>query len=94
MVWFDPRHDVPANQDAACVRIWSRGPTRAGNQHYKANTRASDKWAQEGTHGPKGKVGGATGRPANLPMGRTDLNWTRGESLLDEYVGLPKISYR
>ena len=45
----------------------------------KANTRANDKWAQEGTHGPKGKVGGPTGRPADLPVGPTDLSWTRGE---------------
>ena len=45
----------------------------------KAKTRANDKWAQQGTHGPKGKVGGPTGRPADLPVGPTDLSWTRGE---------------
>ena len=32
----------------------------------RANTRANDKWAQEGTHGPKGKVGGPTGWPTCL----------------------------
>ena len=36
----------------------------------KPNTRANDKWAQEGTHGPKGKVGGPTGRPTDLLVGR------------------------
>ena len=40
----------------------------------KANTRANDKWAQERIHGPKGKVGGPTGRPVDLPVGPTDLN--------------------
>ena len=68
MVWFDPRHNVLGNQDATRVRIWSRGPTRARNRHYK--TRAKDKWAQQGTHGPKGKVGGPTGRPADRLVGR------------------------
>ena len=29
---------------------------------------------------------------AELPVGPTDLSWTCGESLLDEYVGLPRIS--
>ena len=70
------------------------GPPEQETNITKANTRANDKWAQEETHGPKGKVGGPTGRPADLPMGPTDLNWTRGGSLLDEYVGLPKISCR
>ena len=36
----------------------------------RANTHANDKWAQEGTRGPKGKVGGATARPADLLVGR------------------------
>ena len=36
----------------------------------KAKTHANDKWAQQRTHGPKGKVGGPTGRPANLLVDR------------------------
>ena len=35
----------------------------------RANTRANDKWAQEGTRGPKGEVGGPTGRPADQAHG-------------------------
>ena len=36
----------------------------------RAHTHANDKWAQEGTRGPKGKVGGATARLADLLVGR------------------------
>ena len=46
------------------------GPLEQQTNSTKANTRANDKWAQEGTHGPKWKVGGPTGRPANLLVGR------------------------
>ena len=42
------------------------GPPGQETDIIKANTRANDKWAQEGTHGPKGKVGGPTGRPTCL----------------------------
>ena len=56
------------------------GPPEQETDIIKAKTRANDKWDQQGTHGPKGKVGGPTGRPADLPVGPTDLNWTRGES--------------
>ena len=37
----------------------------------KDNPHAIDKWAQEATHRPKCKVGGPTGRPADLPVGPT-----------------------
>ena len=47
------------------------GPPEHETNSSKANTRANDKWAQEGTHGPKGEVGGPTGRPADLPVGPT-----------------------
>ena len=47
------------------------GPPEQETNITKVNTRASDKWAQEGTHGPKGKVGGPIGRPADLLVGRT-----------------------
>ena len=46
------------------------GPPEQETNITKANTRANDKWAQEETHGPKGKVGGLTGRPADLLVGR------------------------
>ena len=59
------------------------GPPKQETDMTKANTRANDKWAQEGTHGPKGKVGGSTGRPAELPVGPTDSNLPHGGSLLD-----------
>ena len=54
----------------------------------KAKTSANDKWAQEGTHGPKRKVGGPTGRPADQPgrptcRGPTNLTLPRGGSSLD-----------
>ena len=47
------------------------GPLEQQTNSTKANTRANDKWAQEGTHGPKGKVVGPTGRPADCLVGRT-----------------------
>ena len=61
------------------------GPPEQETDSIKSKTRDNDKWAQQGTHGPKGKVGGPTGRPADLlvgrlPVGPTDLNWTLGES--------------
>ena len=59
------------------------GPPEQETDIIKAKTRANDKWAQQGTHGPKGKVGGPTGRPADLPVGPTDSNLPRGGSLLD-----------
>ena len=46
------------------------GPPEQDTNSTRANTRANDKWAQEGTHGPKGEVGGPTGRPADLLVGR------------------------
>ena len=59
------------------------GPPEQETDMTKVNTRANDKWAQEGTHGPKGKVSGPTGRPADLPMGPTTLNLPHGRSSLD-----------
>ena len=46
------------------------GPPEQETDMTKANTRANDKWAQEGTHGPKWKVGGPNRRPADLLVGR------------------------
>ena len=46
------------------------GPPEQETDIIKANTRANDKWAQERTHGPKGKVGGPTGRLADLLVGQ------------------------
>ena len=46
------------------------GPLEQETDIIKAKTRANDKWAQQGTHGPKGKVGGPTGRLADLLVGR------------------------
>ena len=46
------------------------GPPEQETDTIKAKTRVNDKWAQQGTHGPKGKVGGPTGRPADLLVGR------------------------
>ena len=50
------------------------GPPEQETNITKANTRANNKWVQEGTHGPKGMVGGPTGRPADLLVGPTDLS--------------------
>ena len=60
-----------------------KGPPEQETKTTEANPRAIDKWAQEGTHGPKGKVGGPIGRPADLPVGPTNLNLPRGGILLD-----------
>ena len=46
------------------------GPLEQETNITRANTRANDKWALQGTHGPKGKVGGSTGRPTDLLVGR------------------------
>ena len=46
------------------------GPPEQETDIIKAKTRANDKWAQQGTHGPKGKVAGPTGRPDDLLVGR------------------------
>ena len=59
------------------------GPPEQETDIIKAKTCANDKWAQEGTHGPKGKVGGPTVRPADMTVGPTNLNLPRGGSLLD-----------
>ena len=47
------------------------GPPEQETRAIEANPRAIDKWAQEATHRPKCKVGGPTGRPADLPVGPT-----------------------
>ena len=54
----------------------------------KDKPHAIAKWAQEVTHRPKCKVGGPTGRPADLPMGPTASTLPHGASLLLLYVGL------
>ena len=46
------------------------GPPEQETNSTRANTHSNDKWAQEGTHRPKGEVGGPTGRPADLLVGR------------------------
>ena len=46
------------------------GPPEQETNSTRANTRANDKRVQEATCGPKGKVGGATARPADLLVGR------------------------
>ena len=51
------------------------GPLEQETNSTKANTRANDKWAQKGIHGPKWKVGGPTGRPADLPVGPTTFRF-------------------
>ena len=43
------------------------GPPEQETDIPEANTRAIDKWAQEVTHRPKGKVGGPTRGSADLP---------------------------
>ena len=45
MVWHDPRHDVPANQDATRVRTWNGGPTKQETDIPEAKTSANNKWA-------------------------------------------------
>ena len=51
------------------------GPPEQEADMTKANTCANDKWAQHETHRPKGKVGGPTGWPADLPVGRTTFRF-------------------
>ena len=51
------------------------GPPEQEINSARANTRANDKWAQEGTRGPKGKVDGATARPADQDHGPHRLNF-------------------
>ena len=46
------------------------GPPEQETNSTKAITRANDKWAQEGTRGQKGEVGGPTGRLADQLVGR------------------------
>ena len=41
----------------------------------KDKPHAIEKWAQEATHMPKCKVGGPTGRPADLPVGPTTFRF-------------------
>ena len=89
-------------QDTTFQQIWTRHvskhelealPEQETNTP-KANPRAIDKWAQEVTHRPKGKVGGPTRRPADQPgrptslvgrvtRGPTDLALPCGGSPLD-----------
>ena len=57
------------------------GPPEQETVMMKANTRANDKWAQEGTRGPKGEVGGPTGRPADQAHGPHHLNFATWCSL-------------
>ena len=49
------------------------GPPEQETKTIEASPCAIDKWAQEATHRPKCKVGGPTGRPADLPMVPTAL---------------------
>ena len=66
------------------------GPPEQETDMTKANTRANDKWAQEGTHGPKWKVRGPTGRLADLLVGRP----ARGPHRLQvPRGGLPLVAY-
>ena len=46
-------------------------PPEQETDMIKDKPHAIDKWAQEATHRPKCKVGGPTGRPADLPVGPT-----------------------
>ena len=45
MVWFDPRHNIPANQVATRSEYGVEGPPEQETDMTKANTRANDKWA-------------------------------------------------
>ena len=47
------------------------GPPEQETDMIKDKPHAVDKWAQEATHRPKCKVGGPTGRPADLSVGPT-----------------------
>ena len=77
------------------------GPPEQETGMIKDKPHAIDMWAQEVTHRPKCKVGGPTGRPADLPVGPTASSQTRGGLELDEEVGsscctpwLPPINTR
>ena len=67
-----------------------KGPPEQETSATEANPRAIDKWAQEATHMPKCKVGGPTGRPPDLLIGRL----TRGPHRLQvPRGGLPLVAY-
>ena len=51
------------------------GPPEQETDMIKDKPHAIDKWAQEVTHRPKCKVGGPTGRPADLPVGPTTFRF-------------------
>ena len=55
-------------------KLGLEGPPEQETDIPEANTRAIDKWAQEETHRPKGKVSGPTGWPVDHP-GRPSSLW-------------------
>ena len=93
MVWFDPGHNVPANQDATRVRIWNRWPTRARNQQYKSQYPCQcqvgpgrNTWTKGEGRWRHCQAGRPTGRPTR-PMGPTTSTLPRGASSLAPNVG-------
>ena len=65
----------------------SKGPPEKKFNRIRAQTTTINKWTLEEAQPKKEKVGGPTGRPADLPMGPTASSLRRGSSSLDGEVG-------
>ena len=67
--------------------IWIKRPPEKKFSRTRAQTTTINKWTPEAAQPKKEKVGGPTGRPADLPMGPAALSLRRGSSSLDNEVG-------
>ena len=65
---------------------WIKRPPEQKFSRNKAEPHTSNKWAPRAAHGAKEKVGGPSGRPADLPMDPTASSLRRGSSSLDGEV--------
>ena len=62
---------------------WIKRPPEQKFSRNKAEPHTINKWAPRAAHGAKEKVGGPSGRPADLPMGPTASSLRHGSSSLD-----------
>ena len=84
---FQPRSNIDQSDIATRASHGSKGPPEKKFNITRAQTTTISKWTPEAAQPKKEKVGGATGRPADLPMGPTTLSLRRGSSSLDDEVG-------
>ena len=66
---------------------WIKRPPEQKFSRNKAEPHTSNKWAPRAAHGAKEKVGGPSGRPADLPMGPTASSLRCDNSSLYGEVG-------